>query len=925
MAGNPKPPAVSKAGPGADFVHRLLDALAANAQQQETEKEDQGDRKDLPALKRTVASLGSEVKRWNPMMLTEVICELSLVLWQLRSWFTPGAGFLVVAILEKIAAQSQRLPTPMSGSDPGLAVLRIIEGFVLISVARSERTRDNALRVVEAVVAKKRLPPCTAVRLEAALVCLGACEGRPGVPSLVPLSNKAGEVWLNQLARALRPDAETVAKVLRAREKLETAAAAIFPGCTPEYFGSAVNGFQTQSSDIDCVIALQAEEIEKLHAMADLSPSQSPALCPSSEKRQQRACAAAAVKIMGQNLSSREELGLVVHEIVTEARVPVLKCMSDEGISIDVTFNNLLPLYNSRLLRSYAEFDDRVACLGRLVKWWAKSRHVNDAMEGTLSSYSHCLLVVHFLQRIGLLPNLQDKSAIPEEERGTYGETSPFDGIHDVWFLDPSKLSEDSQLWREWAKSSPHDASLRGLLAAFFRYLAYEWPAHSEVASIRLPGGRVSKEKYFEDMLAAKKAAGLGQETGEAILEPLEPAAVPAGGPDEVEEDEADLDESPLAEKDEDDDEEQAEEATQDPKQSGVLEPPAQQHKLSASEHDLQLAMSTRQGICIDDPMELGRSLGASFQGFERLCFEWRRACHLLQHSEEVEDEVERLQELFSDIPPPPKSLWRLEEQRSFPSIIEKPSRSGSERKVSIKMSIKKGDIGRVMGKGGSTIKELEKSSGIVSIRLEGETESGSDLRIVGSSSEAVEACKARVAKLLSGVSSWLGAPGRFDEEHVRATDDPDYDRRLPGSSYDSWGKSGRAWHPGDGKDGGKGGAPGPVGSARQEYPGWRGGITYDKGSHEKGGGGYEKGGGSFSYYDQSRHDKGSSPSYYEKGGSSYGTSSSWYDKGSGHSKGLKGVIMASSAAAALHSKGGKDQKGKFQKGSGARGAGFWQ
>ena len=45
----------------------------------------------------------------------------------------------------------------------------------------------------------------------------------------------------------------------------------------------------------------------------------------------------------------------------------------------------------------------------------------------------------------------------------------------------------------------------------------------------------------------------------------------------------------------------------------------------------LRQAMSQRQVLCIDDPMELGRSLGASFQGFERLCFEWRRAFHLLQ------------------------------------------------------------------------------------------------------------------------------------------------------------------------------------------------------------------------------------------------------------------------------------------------------
>ena len=47
----------------------------------------------------------------------------------------------------------------------------------------------------------------------------------------------------------------------------------------------------------------------------------------------------------------------------------------------DITFNNLLPLYNSRLLKAYSALDDRVAKLGRLVKYWAKRRAVNEAPE----------------------------------------------------------------------------------------------------------------------------------------------------------------------------------------------------------------------------------------------------------------------------------------------------------------------------------------------------------------------------------------------------------------------------------------------------------------------------------------------------------------------------------------------------------------
>lgn len=40
--------------------------------------------------------------------------------------------------------------------------------------------------------------------------------------------------------------------------------------------------------------------------------------------------------------------------------------------------------YNSRLLKAYASLDARVAKLGRLVKFWAKQRQVNEALEGIL-------------------------------------------------------------------------------------------------------------------------------------------------------------------------------------------------------------------------------------------------------------------------------------------------------------------------------------------------------------------------------------------------------------------------------------------------------------------------------------------------------------------------------------------------------------
>ena len=42
--------------------------------------------------------------------------------------------------------------------------------------------------------------------------------------------------------------------------------------------------------------------------------------------------------------------------------------------------------------------DDRIQPLAMTVKRWAKERSINDASQGTLSSYSLMLMVLHFLQ-----------------------------------------------------------------------------------------------------------------------------------------------------------------------------------------------------------------------------------------------------------------------------------------------------------------------------------------------------------------------------------------------------------------------------------------------------------------------------------------------------------------------------------------------
>eukprot|EP00439_Symbiodinium_sp_Y106_P075322 s1547_g14.t3 len=395
------------------FVNTLLEALSENAKIQIEAVAADGNHSrgpiwenpwdDRDQMRLKLHELGTTLKRYGSYGLAALICELSLVVWQLRAWFTIGAGLLVVEVLKRISEMQHRLPSA-EGQDPGLAALRVIEGFILFCAARHKRIRKDATAALERILLKKRLPPCTSVRIEAALVSVGWQKGAASGLQKPHLLDNAGEDWLNELAMALKPNAEAEAKMTRTREMLEAVVQNLFPGARCDYFGSAVNGFETRLSDIDAVIVFSKEDMERLSQRNGLpSPASSPALKAAAPplqgmalaRRLQKESAAVAVRMMGEALVANEEWGLEVKEMVTEARVPVLKCTSKEGVAIDITFNNLLPLYNSKLLKAYASLDDRVARLGRLVKFWAKSRNLGsryiagDPDEDEV--YLHCL------------------------------------------------------------------------------------------------------------------------------------------------------------------------------------------------------------------------------------------------------------------------------------------------------------------------------------------------------------------------------------------------------------------------------------------------------------------------------------------------------------------------------------------------------
>ena len=171
-------------------------------------------------------------------------------------------------------------------------------------------------------------------------------------------------------------------------------------GVDGQIYGSLVNGFPTNSSDIDVVVNLPIKEqtIDEIYGLADDENDD--------EKNDKRNIAE--LNLLFDALSS--ELDEWTVSKIETARVPILVCKK-VGIEVNISFNHQVVLENSALLRAYSAISPRVNQLVVLVKHWAKQREVNDSLQGTLSSYSFVLLVISYLQCINLLPNLQSENA----------------------------------------------------------------------------------------------------------------------------------------------------------------------------------------------------------------------------------------------------------------------------------------------------------------------------------------------------------------------------------------------------------------------------------------------------------------------------------------------------------------------------------
>ena len=173
------------------------------------------------------------------------------------------------------------------------------------------------------------------------------------------------------------------------------------------------------------------------------------------------------------------EEGMADIQLIPKARIPIVKFKDPRsGLDVDISLDNRLAIYNSKMLKSYAQ-EERLQRLIQMVKYWASRRGINNAFEGTLSSYAWTLLTIQHAQLVR--PPLA-----PNRQKDTESNSVSIKGAtYDVGFNNENYATENNQ-------------SLASLLISFFERFATRWDWESMVVSIRNGEALTTKAKKWQ-------------------------------------------------------------------------------------------------------------------------------------------------------------------------------------------------------------------------------------------------------------------------------------------------------------------------------------------------------------------------------------------------------------------------------------------
>ena len=241
------------------------------------------------------------------------------------------------------------------------------------------------------------------------------------------------------------------------------------PSADIQMFGSAASGLCERGSDIDATVIVDFAILNKRFHGKNRTPSVG---------HETRTLCSEAVCAIAKYIENANGTGLAVEGLINGAKVPIVVLSSFGRQIIDVSLNNVLPTFNTRLLREYALLDNRVAALVLSVKRWAKMAQVSDAKMGNLSSYSWSILCLYYLQYVGVIPSLQARAppGLDLYHCPSTGKT------FDVTFLSGNAAVAEKRLLSENGMNAAE------LLCGFFTFYDVEFKWGTEVVSIRIGG-----------------------------------------------------------------------------------------------------------------------------------------------------------------------------------------------------------------------------------------------------------------------------------------------------------------------------------------------------------------------------------------------------------------------------------------------------
>ena len=246
------------------------------------------------------------------------------------------------------------------------------------------------------------------------------------------------------------------------------------PSADIQMFGSAASGLCERGSDIDATVIVDFAILNKRFHGKNRAPSVG---------HETRLLCSEAVCAIAKYIESSNGTGLAVEGLINGAKVPIVVLSSFGRQIIDVSINNVLPTFNTKLLGEYSRLDDRVVGLVLCVKRWAKMTQVSDAKMGNLSSYSWSILCLYYLQYVGVIPSLQARAP-----PGVSLYNCPSSGrSFDVGFLSGRLASVEKELV-EKSMGGRCQLTLAELLCGFFTFYDREFKWGSEVVSIRIGG-----------------------------------------------------------------------------------------------------------------------------------------------------------------------------------------------------------------------------------------------------------------------------------------------------------------------------------------------------------------------------------------------------------------------------------------------------